>query len=318
MELTWKASESASALYAAKCMSDGLPVADARLAEAFAPALDFALAEFVACGAPADRLLPILTALAARGADDNRQLVEQAIAKTVGRGMFVPATIGRLATSIGGLKAAFQNAYRATVAADSPPLVDELTVLGRPLLAQWEAHGPGLLSQIARSTEQNVVAAGAEVVLVYPLVGGNGFAYRALNAVTIEATPTDPCAELPEVVRLAWLLSQLNLDLPAYADRVLPANRDMVGRWATIPPVLAAAEYVGLAPFSLEAIHQALVVWRLVDQHGGESPIADRAPTLTTATTLMAWWTTLQQGQTPWAVALGALEQMLLPGPDPS
>jgi len=97
MELTWKASESASALYAATCLSAGLPVADARLAEAFAPALDFTLAEFVACGAPADRLLPILTGLSARGVEDNRQLVEQAIAKSVGNRMFVPATVGRLA-----------------------------------------------------------------------------------------------------------------------------------------------------------------------------------------------------------------------------
>ena len=59
MELTWKASEPASALYAATCLSAGLPVADTRLAEAFAPAVEMALAEFDACGTPADRLLPI-------------------------------------------------------------------------------------------------------------------------------------------------------------------------------------------------------------------------------------------------------------------
>ena len=84
MELTWKASEPANALYAASCLSAGLPVADARLAEAFAPAVEMVLAEFEACQAPADRLLPILTGLAARGVDDNRQLVEQAITKLVG------------------------------------------------------------------------------------------------------------------------------------------------------------------------------------------------------------------------------------------
>jgi hypothetical protein len=312
MELTWKASESASALYTATCMSSGLPVADARLAEAFAPALEFALAEFVACGAPAERLLSILTGLAARGADDNRQLVEQAIAKSIGRGMFMPATIGRLATAIGGMKAAFLNAYRATAADGSRPLVDELLDRGRPLLEQWETHGRGLLAQIARSTEESVVTAGAEVVLVYPLVGGNGFAHRALNVVTFEAVTANPSVELPEVVRLAWLLSQLNLDLPRYADHVTAAHRDVVGRWATIPPTLAAAETMGLPPFSLEAVRRALVVWRLVDDRGSDGALADRAATLST------WWNTLQQGQTPWAVALGALEQMLFPGPDQS
>jgi len=316
MELTWKASESATALYAATCMSAGLPVADARLAEAFAPALDFMLAEFVTCGVPADRLLPILTGLAARGVDDNQQLVEQAIAKSIGRAKFGPATIRRLAAAIGGMKAAFRNAYRATANDDSRPLVDVLLDRGRPLLAQWETHGRGMLTQVARSTEENVIAASAEVVLVYPLVGGNGIAQRALNVVTFEAVRANPSAEnpraaLPEVIRLAWLLSQLNLDLPMYADHVLAAHRDLVGRWATIPPVLAAADYFELAPFSVEAVQRALVSWKLVDPQGAGG-VAEPAATL------MTWWQTLQQGPTRWAVALAALEQMLFPGPDQS
>jgi len=210
------------------------------------------------------------------------------------------------------MKAAYQSAYRSTVAADSLPLVDELLVRGRPLLDQWKTRGRGLLLQIARSTEENVIAVAAEVVLVYPLVGGNGIVHRSLNAATFEAVPADPRDELPEVVRLAWLLSQLNLDLPMYADPISAPHRDIVGGWAMVPPVLAAAECVELTKFSEETVRRALVAWRLVDSQDADEAITARAATLTT------WWKTLQQGETPWAVALAALEQMLFPCPDQS
>ena len=306
MELTWKASESASGLYAATCISGGLPVADARLAEAFAPALDFALAEFVTCGAPADLLLPVMTGLAARGVDDNRQLVDLSFARLIGKKGLAPASASRLATAIGGLKAAFLSAYHQTCADDSRPLVDELLLRGRPLLEQWEARGPGLLLQIARSTEENIAAEAAEVALVYPLVGGNGIAHRAVNTVSFEAVLANPVERLPEVLRLAWLLSQLNLDLPMYSENIAAEHRDAVAQWATVPPVLAAAEHVELAQLSHESVVKALTAWRLPGAGNDQ------------AETLLQWWATYQEGRTPWVVALAALERMLFTTADPS
>ena len=126
MELSWKASEPANALYAASCLHAGLPIADTRLAEAFAPAADILLAEFAACNAPTNRLLPMLTALAARGVDDNRQLVEQALTKLVGGRSPLATATARLAGAVGGLKAAFHQAYRAIASDDSRSLADEL------------------------------------------------------------------------------------------------------------------------------------------------------------------------------------------------
>jgi hypothetical protein len=311
MQLTWKASEPASAIYAATCLSTGLPVADARLAEAFAPAVDMLLAEFAACTAPADRLLPLLTGLASRGVDENRQLVEQALTKLFGRlGDRSPmsASVGRLAGAIAGVKAAFQTAYSKT--ADSRPLVDELSLRSRPLLEQWESRGPGLLLQLARSTEENVLVSNAEVALVYPFVGGHGMAHHPLNCVTFEAVLTNPIESLPEVLRLAWLLAQLNVDLPMYSDHVSAARRDAVGQLALVPAVLAAAEYVELTHFSAASIGKTLAAWRLVDAATAADPVSAQSKTL------LSWWNTYQQGETPWAVALGALEQMLYASPD--
>lgn len=300
MDLTWKASESASGLYAAASIYSGLPVADTRLAAAFAPALDFALAEFESCGAPTDLLLPMMTGLAARGVEDNRQLVEQSFARLVGKGSLSPAIASRLATNVGGLKAAFLSAYDQTLAHDSRPLVDELLLRGRPLLEQWDARGPGLLLQIARSTEETIAVDAAEVTLVYPIVGGNGIAHSAVNTVSFEAVLTNPSPTLPEVLRLAWLLSQLNLDLPMYADNVAAEHRDWVAQWATVPPVLAAAEHVELLQFSEASIGEAIQAWRL--------PSSNQAGDH--AATLFDWWNTYEQGGTSWSVALAALEAM--------
>lgn len=309
MDLTWKASEPASALYAANCLHAGLPIADTRLAEAFAPAADVLLAEFAACQAPPDRLLPLLTALAARGVDDNRQLVEQAITKLVGSRSSLAVSVGRLTGAISGLKAAFHQAYRASASDDAPSLAEQLLLRGRPLADEWQTRGPGLLLQIARLTEKNVLAEAAEISLAYPLVGGNGLAHRSLNAVTIEAVLTNPVERLPEVVRLAWLLAQLNLDLPKYADHVSPSHRQVVGQWALVPAVLSAAEYVEIVPLNDESVATAIEAWRLT---GGN------APTEESVATLMTWWQTYQDGSTTWAVALGALEHMLVPPADPS
>jgi hypothetical protein len=306
MELTWKASEPACALYAATCLSAGLPAADARFVESFSPALDTAIAEFVACDVPADRLLPIMTGLAARGVDDNRQLVEQAITKIAGSRSAWMASAGRLAGVVGGLKAAFQSTYRS-LAADSRPLADELALRSRPLVAAWEARCRALLLQLARSTEENVLASTAEIAIIFPVVGGHGIAHRSLNAVTFEAGRKDADPQLPEIVRLPWLLAQLNLDLPMYADHIAPAHRDAVGQWALVPAVLAAAEHVELGTLTTKSIGRALTTWRLADDSAVDDITGHSA-------TLLTWWKTYQDSRTSWAVALGALEQMLFTG----
>jgi len=303
MQLTWKASESASCLYASTCIAARHAPADRRLAEAFAPGVESALAEFAACGAEADRWLPTLTGLAASGVEGNRQLVDQTITKLMGGRASADALAGRLAGCLAGLKAAFQNAYRETASAAAKPLVDELLMRGRPLAEQWEARGPGMLWHVARATEEGVLAERADLVLVYPVLGGHGLAHLPVNAVTFEAVLANPVDELPEVVRLAWLLAQLNLDLPKFADQ-LPANRrERVGQLAMVPPVLSAAEHVELGRFTADAIRHAIVAWRIVGGDASDVPAV--------ADTLMTWWSTYQAGTTPWVVALAALDQML-------
>lgn len=303
MQLTWKASESTSALYAALVLSQDHAAADARLADAFAPALEIARSEFDAAKLPVTPFLSQLAALSASGVEDNRRLVEQACAKIIGRGTPQTALTSRLASTVGGLRAAFLAAYRATSLSDNRELVDELLLRGRPLMEQWDARGPGLLAQIRRSTEENLLVENATITLVHPVLGGHGLAHRALNTITFEAVLTNPDDALPETLRIAWLLAQLNLDLPIYCENLPAERRELVGQLALLPPVLSAAEHVELAPLHTSTLERAITLWRID---------AARDPA-ETAATLLTWWDTLQQAATPWPVALAALDQMLAP-----
>ena len=100
---------------------------------------------------------------------------------------------------------------------------------------------------------------------------------------------------------MAWLLAQLNLDLPKYAEHVAADRFETLAAQAMIPPVLAAAEYVDFVRLDAALIARALDEWRVASSDD-ENSLAE---------TLLTWWTTYDEGQTTWPVALAALEKML-------
>ena len=125
-----------------------------------------------------------------------------------------------------------------------PQLVDKLGVRGRPLQEQWETRGPGLLNNVAQRTAEGFVAHNGEVVLVNPLVGGHGRAHLANNRVTLEAVLANPHDALPETLRLGWLLTQLNVDVPMYSDPIPQFLLLRVASLACLSLALAGAESV--------------------------------------------------------------------------
>ncbi len=291
MQLRWKASFSASCLHAAACMTEGLPVADNSIAAALHPPTEALTSELYTCGFAIESTLPLLVALAA-DYESNRQLVEMAARRTQGAGAIGDAALARLAGSITDLEAAWLR--------EQPGLVDELAVRGRPLREQWEARGPGLLRAITRLTVENFIAPSAEVVLVSPLVGGHGRAYLPGNRVTFEAVLTNPHPELPETLRLGWLLSQLNLEVPILSEPVSQQRLPQLARLATLPLVLAAAESVELAALDETTLARVIECWHLPPTLPDETPQK-----------LLDWWQTYESSNTRWPVAMMALDQML-------
>jgi hypothetical protein len=293
IELRWLLAPAVTGFYMAG-LADETLLADQPLRRALAePASDLRRA-CAACGLDFQRLVEHLIFYAAdvpshaSPHDAARYVTAAALSKAAGREGSSHAAV---------LEPAVVAVVEA-VAAARPKLAEELELRSGPLVEQWEARGPGLMTQLARLTEPRAMVQRAVVLSVYPATGGGGRALPAYNTAVIEAVLANPRAELPEVTRLAWLLAGLNADLACYREAL--ADPDQVLPLAMIPAVLAAANEVELARCEPASVELALEHWRLGEQHPAE-----------TAEALMAWWQTYQETRPRWTLALVALEQLI-------
>jgi hypothetical protein len=159
---------------------------------------------------------------------------------------------------------------------------------------------------IAGYTSKDLIVPQCRVLLVQPLFAGGGAAHLDYNAVHLEAMLVNADERLPEVVRLAWLVAQLNHDLPKYSERIPHDRLATIGGLAMLPATLLAAEELGLARFDratrLAAVHQWLspafheVLWSDQEQ---------------LVTVIENWWEVCAAGNHAWPAALAALDQMV-------
>ncbi len=295
LHLRWRASVSASTFHAAAARLRGETLRDERLARALAEpaaALDqLVTQQFGAEGPQREAFLEQLAALSA-GVENNRQLAQLALAKTLGPGRASEVLLDALSRT-------FLELERAVVATH-PGLAEQLALRADPLRSQFEARGPGLLHVVGRITEPELMVEQATVVLVHPVLGGGGRAHLPYNTVRIEAVLANPHDGLPEAVRLGWLLAQLHQDVPRYSEHLPPADLPRLAALALVPPTLQAAEEVELVHDYRERVVEALAAWQIP---GGAEP--GLAPPL------LQWWQTYCDSQPRWPVALGALARLL-------
>ena len=292
VNLSWVAGVSVSGLHVASTMAAGGSLVDPVLEESLALPVQDLLATVEPAGGRKAKLLQHLSALSG-GIQNNQELAELALVKTFGRDKFKPEYARELAYKIGDLEQAMLKA--------KPKLLDELTMRGEPLRQQWEARGPGVWRQIGLKTEPDLLVESAKVFLVLPASGGGGAAHWDYNSVRIEAVLANPMAELPEVLRLAWLLSQLQLDLPMYRE-LIPADKwETVVSLAMIPPVLLGGEEVELTQFNTSTLALAIENWTQISPE-----IASEQ-----ASALETWWPTYHASRPRFAVALAALAEMV-------
>ena len=290
LRLRWLASHSASALHAALAIAREQTLVDAELAAALTPATNELRREMAMAGLPVARFWRMLCALATTF-DNNRQLAKMALYRTIGQAS--PQEVSeRLGGRLSDLEAALLR-YK-------PNIVEELSLRGRPLREQWEARGPGMLRQIFASTDARLEVDVADVVLVLPALGGGGEAQLHNNSVRMEAVLANPHAQLPETVRLAWMLSQLHLDLPFLSEGIPLDRLPMLAALAMIPPALAAAQYVELVQMNDDLVRFAIDAWRV--------PVP---PSIDPVDVVMRWWDAYELSRPPLEVAFRALDEMV-------
>lgn len=291
MELQWIPSATSSCYHAAEGLRRGLQLASPSLTARFAEAAENLAAEIRSVGLDEDRVWTYLCAYAHQ-LEANRQLITQALQKTAGAHGFT----GRVAEGLVGRVADLEAAMKA----DLPDADTELQHRRGPIEQHWKARGPGLLRAFASVTDEGLLAGRAEIVLVYPAFGGGGTAHLNNNSIRVEAVLANVQPELPETVRVGWLLAQLNHDIPIYGERVHRSRLPLLAQLATLPPILQSAEVVELASLSKEMLITALSTWRI-----------DVASNVETADIMLNWWDTYTSSRPSWNIALAALDQML-------
>jgi hypothetical protein len=289
IEVQWSTGATASSLHAARAILLGLEPTDTGLADALAEPVERFRREVGSFGLAIDALLDHLIPLSTKICSQH-ELAEVAITKVAGQGQFASA-IPVLARSIGAIE---RELVRVRPSATEP--ADRLAAW---LQKQWNSHGQSLMFHIGQKTDPEFLAARAEVIPVQALIGGDGQSHLLYNSATIEAVSTDPTSELPEVLRIGWMLAQLNSEIPIWSETIEPRRLPIIAAMALIPATLAAAESAELAACNVDTINLAVEVW---NQAGRNEAVAK---------TLWQWWSSYRASQTRWPVALGALDQLL-------
>jgi hypothetical protein len=298
MLVTWKASQSASCFHAAVAAMQGHALTDGQLAAAIDEPREKLCEEIELAGFLPVEILQEMYALTAAGIESDRLLVERTLSRKFGAARASEPLIQRLTGRVRDLEVAYRNYHAAR---NGPPLVEELELRSQPLREQWQAYGPGLLHQIGQLTERELIAESAEVVLIQPAVGGHGVAHLGTNRVTFEAVLANPVPELPEVLRLAWLLAQLQIDLPRYSERIARNRLGTVAMHAMLPPALTAAQEIEVVRANADLMLRALDAWQI----GSSASRASRAQALAD------WWGAYVENPPDWPVAIAALDALL-------
>ena len=291
MEVEWVTNHLASCCYAAEGIARGLPLADSRMGDQFVAASQALSKEISVRQLPIRAFWSNLLAYSHQ-LDDRQSLVRTTLRKTIGIESTSEEMVAGVADRIREIDAAARQAL--------PQMLDDLTHRMRPLQEHWEARGPGLLHEIGQLTDERLLIDQAKIVAVHPAFGGGGNASLATNAVRIEAVLTNVVDGLPEVVRLGWLLSQLNHELPIFSERVHGSRLPLIAQLAMLPATLQAIETVELSQLSPFTIAEALPAWQI-----------EVAADEDVSATLLDWWHTYRATKPSWEVALAALDQMI-------
>ncbi len=291
IELRWLVSFPASCLHAAEAIARGQLIVDPVLAEAVTESAQELRRVVQSAQFPRTVFWRHLIGLSTL-ADGASELAIRAATKTVGASR-AELVKGQIAGAIGAVESAVRRAI--------PHLVDEVTVQAESLREAWDRTGRHLLPAIGRWSDARLIVESAEVIAVHPAMGGGGAAHLPYNNVHIEVLPgSTELPRLPEVLRLAWMLSQLNLDLPEFSESIHAQRLPRIAELAMLAPTLRAGIDTGIIADDDQLLATALAEWNI-------SMPADVDP----LDLLTRWWETYLDTRPRWGVAMTALDRMI-------
>ena len=192
---------------------------------------------------------------------------------------------------------------RVAFAQRYPKLDEQLQLRSRPLKERWDAFGPGLLRSIARriwdaSPPTDWWPPTVSGMLLQPVRGGGGGFDSDSSRFWIEAMLTDADPAVPEVLRVAYLVTRMAIESHT-REKSSEHPHTLPWSFAAVPLVLSAAADLELVPAKPLPINAALDQWHIGDQQ--------------TAAIVQDWWQQLAGTPTAMPVALKALDRMLQP-----
>lgn len=193
--------------------------------------------------------------------------------------------------------------WEQSFAEHQPQVGHELQLRIGPIRELAEACLPGLLRLIGRLSDPLLLPEQVRVVVVPPYRGGHSCSFAANNTILWEGLLVNVQSQLPEVLRLAWSIAQLNLEVPTLIGELPRAVSGAAGAWATIPLVLQAGAELEQCRCEQATVQLAADTWLPPQMHGLSAA--------QTASVVWQWWETYAAARPAWPVALGALAAML-------
>lgn len=207
--------------------------------------------------------------------------------------MQVDQTTKAIVHRLGDARLAFMSRY--------PKLAEQLDLRARPLRERWETYGPGLLNQVGKqiwgdSTPDEWWMPQVTALTVQPLRGGDGGCDPVNSRFWLEAMLTDVDPRVPEVLRIAWLLTSMAID--TYARETSGDLRLMLP-WSlvSVPLVLQAGRELELVRGEALPVSEAMELWHFADAG--------------VAATVSQWWSDQRDSTAPMPARLKTLDQML-------
>jgi len=206
---------------------------------------------------------------------------------------------------LGDLESSYRRMY--------PKIDEQLMLRARPIQESWTGFGRGLMAHMKRLTRPDWIVREATVILVQPILGGDGIAFPKSKMFLLEAMLTNASPEIPEVLRVAWLASQMSADkltadklAEATDSKSLQQSRSLA--IAMMMSTLAAGEVMELSRCDEATAAKALQLWRIdVPESSHDADYESIAKTAIT------WWETYLQTRPEIGVSLIALNKMLQP-----